>query len=90
MTLTLQARYSFVIIGLVLGIAGRLDLTDTPPVFQRWWVIAVFAVLYVFEFFVDKIPLIDSAWAVVSTIIRPVGAAPELPGRHTFCVNGST
>ena len=62
-------------VGLVLGIAGRLDLADAPEVFERWWVIAVFGVLYVFEFFVDKIPLIDSAWDIVSTIIRPVGAA---------------
>jgi len=62
-------------VGLVLGLAGRLDLTETPAAFQHWWVIALFAVLYVFEFFVDKIPLVDSAWDVISTIIRPVGAA---------------
>lgn len=62
-------------VGLVLGLAGRLDLTDTPEIFQRWWVLALLAVLYVFEFFVDKIPMIDSAWDIVSTIIRPVGAA---------------
>ena len=62
-------------VGLVLGIAGRLDLADSPEVFERWWVMLVLGVLYVFEFFVDKIPLIDSAWDIVSTIIRPVGAA---------------
>ncbi len=62
-------------VGLVLGIAGRLDLADSPEVFERWWVMAIFGVLYVFEFFVDKIPLVDSAWDMVSTIIRPVGAA---------------
>ena len=59
----------------MLGIAGRLDLADSPEVFERWWVMLVLGVLYVFEFFVDKIPLIDSAWDIVSTIIRPVGAA---------------
>lgn len=62
-------------VGLVLGLAGRLDLADTPEVFQRWWVIGLLAVLYGFEFFVDKIPVVDSAWDMVSTIIRPVGAA---------------
>lgn len=62
-------------VGLVLGIAGRLDLADSPEVFERWWVMLILGVLYVFEFFVDKIPLIDSAWDIVSTIIRPVGAA---------------
>ena len=62
-------------VGLVLGIAGRFDLADSPEVFERWWVMVLFGVLYVFEFFVDKIPLVDSAWDIVSTIIRPVGAA---------------
>lgn len=62
-------------VGLVLGIAGRLDLADSPEVFERWWVMLLLGVLYVFEFFVDKIPLIDSAWDIISTIIRPLGAA---------------
>ena len=62
-------------VGLVLGIAGRLDLYDSPEVLQRPGVLATLAVLYAAEFIVDKIPYVDSAWDVVSTIIRPVGAA---------------
>ncbi len=62
-------------VGLVLGIAGRFDLAQTPDVLQRGWVLLILALLYVLEFFVDKIPLLDSAWDVISTIIRPVGAA---------------
>ncbi len=62
-------------VGLVIGIAGRLDMYDAPAVLERTEVLAVLAVLYVVEFVVDKVPLLDSAWDTISTIIRPVGAA---------------
>lgn len=62
-------------VGLVLGIAGRLDLYDSPEVLQRTEILIILGVLYAAEFVVDKIPFLDSAWDVVSTIIRPVGAA---------------
>lgn len=62
-------------VGLVLGIAGRFDLAETPEVLQRTEVLIALAVAYIAEFVVDKIPLLDSAWDMVSTIIRPVGAA---------------
>jgi hypothetical protein len=32
-------------------------------------------VLYVVEFFADKIPWVDSAWDAIHTVIRPVGGA---------------
>ncbi|HYX81768.1 MAG TPA: DUF4126 domain-containing protein, partial [Gemmatimonadales bacterium] len=32
-------------------------------------------VLYVIEFFADKIPWVDSAWDAVHTLIRPIGGA---------------
>lgn len=62
-------------VGLVIGIAGRLDLYDAPEVLERTEILAILAVLYVVEFVVDKVPLLDSAWDLISTIIRPVGAA---------------
>ncbi len=62
-------------VGLVLGLAGRLNIADTPEVLQRWWVLVALGALYACEFVVDKIPVIDSAWDIVSTVIRPVGAA---------------
>lgn len=58
----------------VLGIAGRAGWADTPAFLQRTPVIAVAALLYAAEFVIDKIPYIDSAWDVVNTAIRPVGA----------------
>jgi hypothetical protein len=39
------------------------------------WIIALAGLLYLLEFFADKIPWIDSAWDTVHTIIRPIGGA---------------
>ena len=38
-------------------------------------VILVAGVLYVIEFFADKIPWVDTAWDAVHTFVRPLGAA---------------
>ncbi len=38
-------------------------------------VIIVAGVLYLLEFFADKIPWVDSAWDAVHTVIRPIGGA---------------
>lgn len=38
-------------------------------------VIIVSGILYLLEFFADKIPWVDTAWDAVHTIIRPVGGA---------------
>jgi hypothetical protein len=44
-------------------------------VLTSWWVIGIAAVLYLIEFFADKIPLVDSTWDLVHTFIRvPAGA----------------
>ena len=39
------------------------------------WIIAIAGILYLLEFFADKIPWVDSAWDTVHTIIRPIGGA---------------
>src|SRR3712207_3304666 len=38
-------------------------------------IITIAGVLYVLEFFADKIPWVDSAWDAVHTVIRPIGGA---------------
>src|SRR3954447_26271805 len=38
-------------------------------------VITISGVLFLLEFFADKVPWIDSAWDAVHTIIRPIGGA---------------
>lgn len=62
----------------VLGIAGRAEMIQLPPglhVLMDPVVIAVACVMYVIEFFADKVPYVDSAWDTLHTFIRvPAGA----------------
>jgi hypothetical protein len=39
------------------------------------WVISIAGVLYLLEFFADKVPWVDSIWDAVHTVIRPLGGA---------------
>ena len=61
-----------------LGLLSRfahLRLPGELDVLTSWWVIGVAVVLYVIEFFADKIPYVDSTWDVIHTFIRiPAGA----------------
>lgn len=62
----------------ILGLASRFDWVELPPqfkVFDNDIVIAAAIVMYVIEFFADKIPWVDSIWDAVHTVIRPVGGA---------------
>ena len=61
-----------------LGIAGQLQLIQLPPdlqVLAHPFVITVACIMYVIEFFADKVPYVDSDWEVLHTFIRiPAGA----------------
>ena len=61
-----------------LGIAGRAEMINLPPdlqVLMHPAVIAVACIMYVIEFFADKVPYVDSGWDVLHTFIRvPAGA----------------
>lgn len=46
-----------------------LDVLGDPVV------ITIAGILYLIEFFADKIPWVDSAWDAVHTVIRPIGGA---------------
>lgn len=62
----------------ILGLASRYNWVTLPPQFRAFdndIVIGVALVLYVVEFFADKIPWFDSIWDAVHTLIRPVGGA---------------
>lgn len=63
----------------VVGLAGRLGWIVLPEglrLLENPWLLGVAGVLLAMEFFVDKIPLLDSAWDTVHTFIRiPAGAA---------------
>lgn len=62
----------------LLGLAARYEWVALPAQFQVFnnpWVIGVAAVLYVVEFFADKVPWIDTLWDTLHTFVRPVGGA---------------
>jgi hypothetical protein len=61
-----------------LGIAGQMDMIHLPPdlqVLTHPVVIGVACVMYLIEFFADKVPYVDNGWDVLHTFIRvPAGA----------------
>ena len=62
----------------ILGLVSRFKWVELPPqfgVFDNDVVIGVALLLYVIEFFADKIPYLDTAWDLVHTAIRPLGGA---------------
>ncbi len=62
----------------MLGLASRFGWVDLPEqfgVFNNDFVIAAAVVMYLVEFFADKIPYVDTIWDIVHTAIRPFGGA---------------
>lgn len=62
----------------ILGLASRYGWVSLPPQYQAFnhdVVIGIAVVMYLIEFFADKIPYVDTLWDIVHTAIRPVGAA---------------
>ena len=62
----------------ILGLVSRFKWVALPPqfaVFDNDLVIGVALLLYLVEFFADKIPYLDTAWDLVHTAIRPLGGA---------------
>ena len=62
----------------ILGLASRYGWVTLPPqygVFDSDVVIGAAIVMYLVEFFADKIPYVDTLWYIVHTAIRRVGGA---------------
>ena len=62
----------------LLGLSSRYGWIELPEQFRAFdnsWIIGLALVLYVIEFFADKIPWFDSVWDAIHTFIRPVGGA---------------
>jgi hypothetical protein len=55
----------------LVGVSGRFGWIDAPAFVEQWWVIALAVALFLVEFVIDKIALVDSAWDSVHTFIRP-------------------
>ncbi len=60
----------------MLGLLGRFAGVDgVPESLQQTSVLVIVGGMYLVEFVTDKIPYVDSAWDVISTLIRPtIGA----------------
>src|SRR4030095_6567245 len=59
----------------LLAHAGVLPLPPALDIVSSWWVIGVSAVLFVVEFFADKVPAFDLVWNALHTFVRiPVAA----------------
>ena len=60
------------------GLAGSLGWVPLPAglqVLQNPWVLGASGLMLVLEFFADKIPLVDSVWDALHTLVRiPAGA----------------
>lgn len=56
----------------MLGVLGRAGVGEVPDPLTGTPVIVTALVLFAIEFFVDKVPLLDSTWDVIQTPIRPV------------------
>jgi hypothetical protein len=59
----------------LMSLLGRAGVGDVPEELQTDGVLVAALVLYAIEFVVDKVPLLDSAWDVVHTIVRPAIAS---------------
>lgn len=66
---------------LVAGLAVRFHWIDLSGAYEQLavlgnpWIIGVSAVLFAIEFFADKVPMLDSLWDSLHTLIRPAGGA---------------
>ena len=60
----------------LLSLLGRAGVGEVPDELQRDGVLVVALVMFAIEFVTDKVPLVDSAWDTVHTLIRPaIGSA---------------
>jgi len=59
----------------LLGHAGVLPLPPALEIVSNWWVIGASGVLFLVEFFADKVPAFDLIWNALHTFVRiPVAA----------------
>jgi hypothetical protein len=73
--------YSLYLTVFLTGLAVHFDWIHLAPQYASLHVLAdpaiiiVSGILFIIEFFVDKIPWLDSLWDAIHTFIRPVGGA---------------
>jgi Domain of unknown function (DUF4126) len=80
-SLSLLSGWRMYLCVFVTGLAmnfGWIQLPQNLMVLQalsNWWVMAIAALGFLAEFFVDKIAWADTLWDAVHTAVRPVGGA---------------
>jgi hypothetical protein len=61
-----------------LGLLARFDLLPLPGslhLLESWWIIGASIVMFVIEFFADKVPAFDLIWNALHTFVRvPIAA----------------
>lgn len=63
----------------LLGLLGRAGVGEVPEPLQSDPVMIAALAMYAVEFVVDKIPLLDSTWDLLHTVVRPaIGSAVGL------------
>ncbi len=60
---------------LALGLFGRFGPGEVPAALTRTDTLVLLGLLFALEFVADKIPVLDSVWDAVHTLLRPAGAA---------------
>ena len=67
--------YAAILVMGLLGITGNIALPENLQILMNPMVIGAAGVMYVIEFFADKIPAVDTSWDTVHTFVRiPAGA----------------
>ncbi len=67
--------YAAILVLGLLGITGNIALPESLQILMNPMVICAAGVMYVIEFFADKIPAVDTSWDTVHTFVRiPAGA----------------
>ena len=67
--------YAAILVMGLLGITGNIALPENLQILMNPLVIGAAGVMYVIEFFADKIPAVDTSWDTVHTFVRiPAGA----------------
>lgn len=59
----------------LLARAGVLVLPGSLDIVANWWVIGASALLFIIEFFADKIPGFDLLWNAAQTVVRVPASA---------------
>src|SRR5262245_29509503 len=68
--------YAVLLITGLVGLAGWVELPAGLRLLQHPMVLGASGFMFLAEFFADKIPVVDSLWDLVQTVVRiPAGAA---------------